>query len=65
MVGTERDLKRIAIQLAAQLPESEAEALAVLVFARDLVVGYLHTERAPCQLRVVPMRVDETVTTPD
>lgn len=34
-------LKRQAIQIAAQLPEKEADALAILEYARGLVRDYL------------------------
>lgn len=33
--------RRHAIQIVAQLPESRADALAVLAFARELVDGFL------------------------
>jgi len=36
MVGSEH-LKRLALQIAAQLPETDAEALYVLDVTRDLV----------------------------
>lgn len=52
-LAAERDLKRIAIQIAAQLPEHEADALAVLSYAKDLVMGYLR----PGRRRNPPLRV--------
>jgi len=41
-------LKHMAIQIAAQLPQGEREALAVLAYARELVTGFLsETEPEP------------------
>ena len=34
-------LRRQAIQITSQLPDNTADALAVLNYARDLVVGFL------------------------
>jgi hypothetical protein len=39
--GTERWLKREAVQIVAQLPDDQAQALRVLEYARRLVVGFL------------------------
>lgn len=39
--GEEAALKRLAIQIAAQLPEGTAEALAVLEYAKTLVRSFL------------------------
>lgn len=39
--------KRHAIQIVAQLPENPEDALAVLNYARDLVVDFLAVEVAP------------------
>lgn len=46
----ERSLRREAMQIAVQLPESADEALRVLEYARALVLDYIEgkaTERAP------------------
>lgn len=48
----ERSLKRLAIQLAAQLPDDERESLAVLAYCHELVTGYLRPKSAP-DLRVL------------
>jgi hypothetical protein len=42
-------MKRLAIQIAAQLPEDEEEALAVLFWARDLITGYMHDDDEPAE----------------
>jgi hypothetical protein len=47
----ERHLKRMAVQIASQLPEDESEALAVLDYTRELLTGYLRPSGA--SLRVV------------
>jgi hypothetical protein len=39
--GTDRWLRREAIQIVAQLPDDESQALMVLEYARQLVVGFL------------------------
>lgn len=51
--GAERELKRIAIQIAAQLPEGESDALAVLKYANELVTGYLRPGSSGPELRVL------------
>ena len=40
-------LKRQAIQIASQLPEDQAKALAVLEYARKLVVDFMAPEPTP------------------
>jgi hypothetical protein len=40
-VALERHLKRMAVQIASQLPEDESEALAILDYTRELLTGYL------------------------
>ena len=37
----ERYLRRQAIQIAAQLPENEANSIAILEYARELVWGFM------------------------
>ena len=37
----ERHLKRMAVQIASQLPEDESEALAILNYTRELLTGFL------------------------
>jgi len=39
--ATDRWLRREAIQIVAQLPDDESQALMVLEYARQLVVGFL------------------------
>lgn len=39
--GKDARLRRDALQIALQLPDNEADALAVLSYARDLVEDYL------------------------
>jgi hypothetical protein len=39
--GTDRWLRREAIQIVAQLPDDESQALMVLEYARQLVIGFL------------------------
>lgn len=41
---TREELKRLAIQIAAQLPERQEDALSVLEFARKLVMEFLDGE---------------------
>lgn len=55
-------LRRLAIQLAAQLPADERNALAVLDYTRELVVGFLREagEAPHRSARLLPIRrVDE------
>lgn len=40
-------LRRLAIQIAAQLPEDNADALVVLEYARELVVSFLSVKEEP------------------
>jgi hypothetical protein len=44
--GTDRWLRREAIQIVAQLPDDESQALMVLEYARQLVVGFLAEPQA-------------------
>jgi hypothetical protein len=60
MQANERWLKRIAIQIAAQLPENEGEALLTLDYARELVVGFLAPAK-PNGLRLVTEPFSERI----
>ena len=50
----DRQLRRLAIQLATQLPENEADALRVLALTRELVTGFMEGREALAE--VVPLR---------
>lgn len=43
--GRDQQLKRLAIQLAAQLPDDEMEAEDVLDYVRTLLRGFLNESR--------------------
>jgi hypothetical protein len=43
----ERRLRRLAIELAGQLPEDSAEALKVLEYTADLLVSFIDCRGAP------------------
>jgi hypothetical protein len=43
----DRGLRRLAIQIAAQLPESERDALRVLQLAAELVSGFMEGRPRP------------------
>jgi len=51
--GEQRELKRLAIQIVAQLPAEERRALAVLVYAQELVTGFMQERPAQPKLQVV------------
>lgn len=55
---SDRDLefKRLALQLAVQLPKDPGEALRVLTFARVLVVDYMMTSHEEPEGRVMPFK---------
>jgi hypothetical protein len=40
-IGDDQALRRLAIQLTAQLPEAEVDALMVLDYCSDLVCGFM------------------------
>jgi hypothetical protein len=42
-----RDLRSLALQLATQLPPEREDALRVLDFTRELLVGWLYADRSP------------------
>lgn len=46
-----RRLRRYAIQLVGQLPENESEAVAVILYMRELVSGYMNNEAAPTKCK--------------
>ena len=53
--------KRLAIQIAAQLPENPRDALEVLDYARDLVENWLMEAKRPVQRPfLVPSLVEGT-----
>lgn len=52
----ERDLKRLAVQIAAQLPIGEGDALSVLDYARELVTGFLR-EKGTSRANVKPFYI--------
>ncbi len=50
----ETHLRRLAVQLASQLPETQDEALKVLGYLQSIVVDYLYAEGEPPNLTIVP-----------
>lgn len=55
----ETHLRRLAVQLASQLPETKDEAQKVLEYLKVIVAGYLYEEKEPPNLTIVPLRPAE------
>lgn len=51
----ERRWRRLAIQIAIQLPDNEIDALTILDLTRELIKGYMEG-RAPESATVIPLR---------
>jgi hypothetical protein len=55
-VGDTKQLKRLAVQVVAQLPEDSDDALRVLSYARELVISFLSDRKGAGESPVRPIR---------